>query len=119
MTTFCCNFVIFDLNFIDLYIIFIFNFTVNAAVKSIMTFKMETLKIKQQSQFLSLVINFYRILGITFSGISLDKNGNIFKSKFWHHFGWLSFVIYLIPLMLLIIALMYDYSILLLQTKTD
>ena len=52
-----------------------------------------------QLKFLSFVINFYRFLGITFGGVTLDKNGNIIKLKFWYHFGWLGFVIYTISLL--------------------
>ena len=57
-----------------------------------------------QPKFLRFVINFYRIFGITFGGIALDKNGNIIKSKFWHNFGWLGFGLYSIPMAYFIIA---------------
>ena len=63
---------------------------------------MQTLK--SQSQFFKFVIYFYRILGVTFSGISWDTNGNVIQSTFWYHFGWLGFVIYTIPITLFIIA---------------
>ena len=56
------------------------------------------MKTNSQLKFVLFVINFYRILGITFGGISLDKNGNVIKSKFWFFFGWLGFVLFSIPI---------------------
>ena len=53
-------------------------------------------------------IKFYRILGITFDGLSLDKNGNIIKSKFWYYFSWLGFVIYTIPILFFILSFGYN-----------
>ena len=67
------------------------------------TTKKETLKINSQSRFLIYAIYFYRFLGISFGGISIDKNGNIIKSSLWYHFGWLGFVIYSILIIFYII----------------
>ena len=44
--------------------------------------------------FLRLLIYFYRILGTTFGGISLDKKGNLIKSSFWLYYGWFGCMIY-------------------------
>ena len=56
--------------------------------------KKETLKINSQSRFLIYAIYFYRFLGISFGGISINEDGNIIKSSFWYHFRWLGFVVY-------------------------
>ena len=74
------------------------------------TTKKETLKIHSQSRFLIYAIYFYRFLGISFGGISIDKNGNIIKSSFWYHFGWLGFVIYSILITFFIIYAINDSS---------
>ena len=58
----------------------------------------------QRSKFLVFVIFFYRFLGITFGGVSIDKNGKIIKSKFWYYFGWFGFVLFSIPIIFFIIA---------------
>ena len=55
-------------------------------------------------KFLKFAINFYRILGVTFGGISWDKNGNLIKSTFWYQFGWLGFVIYTISILYFILS---------------
>ena len=73
----------------------------SVVVENSRSFKMET---NSQLKFVRFVINFYRILGITFGGIALDKNGNIIKSKFWFHFGWFGFTIYSIPIIFFIIV---------------
>lgn len=57
---------------------------------------MKTIQVKSKSKFLNFVICFYRVSGITFGGISLDKNGNIIKSKFLNYFGWIGFCFYVI-----------------------
>ena len=49
-----------------------------------------------RQKFLTFVIYYFRILGITFGGVSLDKNGNIIKSEFWYYFGWFGFGINII-----------------------
>ena len=49
-----------------------------------------------RQKFLTFVIYYYRILGITFGGVSLDKNGNIIKSEFWYYFGWFGCGIHII-----------------------
>ena len=75
---------------------------------------MQTINIQNQvysrPKFLWFVINFYRILGITFGGISLDKNGNLIKSTFWYHFGWLSFIFYASTIIFFITELFFDYA---------
>ena len=58
----------------------------------------------QRSKFLVFIIFFYRFLGITFGGVSIDKNGKIIKSNFWYHFGWFGFVLFSILTMLFIIV---------------
>ena len=40
------------------------------------------------SKFLYFVIWFYRIIGVSFGGISLDERGTMIKSKFWYYYGW-------------------------------
>ena len=62
------------------------------------------MKTNSQLKFLRFAVNFYRFFGITFGEIALDKNGNIIKSKFWYHFGWLGFVIYTSPLLFFAIS---------------
>ena len=69
---------------------------------------MKTLKINSQSRFLIYAIYFYRLLGISFGGITIDKNGNIIKSPFWYHYGWLGFVIYFILIIFFIIYAVND-----------
>ena len=62
-------------------------------------------KMKNNSpKFRLFIINFYRILGITFGGLSFDKNGNIIKSKFWYRFSWFGFVIYTIVILFFMIS---------------
>ena len=33
------------------------------------------------------IIWYYRVIGVSFGGTSLDENGTIVKSKFWYYFG--------------------------------
>lgn len=40
------------------------------------------------SKFLNFVLWFYRIIGVSFGGISLDERGTMIKSKFWCYYGW-------------------------------
>ena len=69
---------------------------------------MKTLKINSQSQFLIYAIYFYRLLGISFGGLSIDKNGNIIKSPFWYNFGWLGFTIYSVIILFFLIHALSD-----------
>lgn len=39
-------------------------------------------------KFLYFVICFYRMIGVSFGGISLNQRGLLIKSKFWYYFGW-------------------------------
>ena len=57
-----------------------------------------------QHKFMRFVINYYRFSEITFGGVTLDKNGNIIKSKFWYHFGWFGFCFYSFPIAFFITA---------------
>ena len=65
---------------------------------------MKRTETNQRSKFLTFIIFFYRFLGITFGGVSIDENGKIIKSKFWYHFGWFGFVLFSIPIMFFIIS---------------
>ena len=56
--------------------------------------------------FLRVLIYFYRILGITFGGISLDEKGNLVKSPFWLYYGWFGCITY-ISLTAFIVASMH------------
>ena len=69
---------------------------------------METLKINSQSRFLIYAIYFYRLLGISFGGITINKNGSIIKSPFWYHFGWLGFVIYSVNILYFLICIIFN-----------
>ena len=69
---------------------------------------METLRINSQSRFLIYAIYFYRLFGISFGGISVDENGNIIKSPFWYHFGWLGFLIYSVIILYFLIYGIFD-----------
>ena len=69
---------------------------------------MKTLQRNSQSKFLIYAIYFYRLLGISFGGLSIDKNGNIIKSPFWYHFGWLGFIIYSIIISYFLIYSIFD-----------
>ena len=40
------------------------------------------------SKFLNFVLWFYRFIGVSFGGISLDKRGTMIKSRFWYYYGW-------------------------------
>ena len=78
----------------------------SVAVGNSKSFKMKT---NSQLKFVRFVINFYRIFGITFGGIALDKNGNVIKSKFWFDFSWFGFGIALISMIIItIISLSFD-----------
>ena len=71
---------------------------------------MEPIKTNQRSKFLVFIIFFYRFLGITFGGVSIDKNGKIIKSNFWYHFGWFGFVLFSIPVIYSIILTFSTYN---------
>lgn len=47
-------------------------------------------------KFLYFVICFYRIIGVSFGGISLNQKGLLIKSKFWYYFGWFGCVFHII-----------------------
>ena len=53
-------------------------------------------KNNSKSKLITFVIYFYRILGTTFGGVSMDANGNIIKSKFWYYYGWFGCGFYII-----------------------
>ena len=69
---------------------------------------MKILRMNSQSKFLVYPIYFYRFLGISFGGISIDKNGNIIKSRLWYHFGWLGFTIYSVIILYFLIQAIFD-----------
>ena len=59
--------------------------------------KMKLLKeINKRQEFLYFVICFYRMIGVSFGGISLNQRGLLMKSKFWHYFGWFGCVFHII-----------------------
>ena len=60
--------------------------------------------INSKSKFLSFVICFYRLIGISFGGIALDRNGDIIKSQFWYYFGWFGCCMYTVLLLFFIIS---------------
>ena len=65
--------------------------------------KMKPNKNNSKSKLITFVIYYYRIIGTTFGGVSLDKNGDIIKSKFWYYFGWFGCGFYIILSSILLI----------------
>ena len=67
---------------------------------------METNETNRKLTFLRVLIYFYRILGITFGGISLDEKGNLIKSQFWLYYGWFGCIIYFSFMAFMVVASM-------------
>ena len=58
---------------------------------------MESIQVNSNFQIFNIVLYFYRIVGVSFGGVSIDnKKGLLIKSKFWHYFGWFGSFVHLI-----------------------
>ena len=64
------------------------------------------MKENHKPKFLIFVIIYYRVLLVSFGGISWDQNGNIIKSKFWNIFGWFGCCWHLSSVIFSVIALL-------------
>ena len=59
-------------------------------------------------KFLRFVIWFYRTIGVSFGGISLDRNGLINKTKFWMYFGYFGIGFYIATVLMYAVYRFYD-----------